>query len=168
MTTLATAADFTATFSVGQTPKEVFDAINNVRGWWSEEIDGRTDALDAVFLYHYQDKHICKMKIVEFVPGKTVVWLVMNNYFNFVKDENEWNDTKIRFEISENGDQTQLSFTHEGLVPQYECFDVCRKAWSGYITNSLRDLITAGKGQPNPKEAGNSFYTRLVEKWNSK
>ena len=62
--------DFTTTILVDNTPKEVFNAINNVRGWWSENIDGNTDKLDAEFLYHYKDVHICKMKIIEFVPDK--------------------------------------------------------------------------------------------------
>lgn len=37
--------DFASTILVQQTPEEAFNAINNVRGWWSENIDGSTDKL---------------------------------------------------------------------------------------------------------------------------
>lgn len=40
---------YTATLTVDQTPEQVFAAITNLRGWWSEEIDGRTDKLGAEF-----------------------------------------------------------------------------------------------------------------------
>ena len=144
--------DFTTTLLVDQSPKEVFDAINNVRGWWSEEIEGSTEKLNDEFTYHYQDVHRCKMRLIEVVPDKKVVWLVLDNYFNFTKDKSEWKGTKVIFEISQQGAQTQIHFTHQGLVPEYECYDICFNAWTQYIQQSLRSLITTGKGQPNPKE----------------
>ena len=146
-----TTPDFTATLLVDQTPKQVFDAINNVRGWWSEEIEGGTNKLNDEFKYHYEDVHRCKMKTIELVPNEKVVWHVLDNYFKFTKDKNEWKDTKIIFEISQQDNKTQLRFTHLGLVPQYECYEICRDAWTNYIQNSLRNLITTGKGQPNGK-----------------
>jgi len=155
--------DFTTTIVVDQSPKDVFNAINNVRGWWSENIEGSTDRPDAEFLYHYKDVHMSKMKLEEFIPGKKVVWRVLNNYFNFTQDKNEWVNTRIIFEIAEKDGKTQLRFTHEGLVPQYECYNVCFDAWTGYIQGSLKNLITTGKGKPNTKE--DDLNAELVEKW---
>jgi hypothetical protein len=145
--------DFTTTFSVDQTPQEAFAAICNVRGWWSEEIEGDTGRLGAEFTYHYQDLHRTTMKITEFVPDQKVVWLVLDNYFKFTQDKTEWKGTRVTFEVSRKGGKTEVHFTHLGLVPEYECFDVCSNAWGSYINGSLRSLITTGKGHPNPKEA---------------
>jgi Activator of Hsp90 ATPase homolog 1-like protein len=141
--------DFTTTILVDETPSVVFNAINNVRGWWSEEIEGGTSKLNDEFDYHYEDIHRCKMKITEFIPNQKVVWLVLDNYFKFTKDKSEWIGTNIVFNISEKDGKTQLQFTHQGLVPQYECFEICRDAWTTYIQKSLRSLITTGKGHPN-------------------
>jgi hypothetical protein len=147
-----TTPNFTTTILVDNSATEVFNAINNVRGWWSEEIEGSTDKLNEEWAYHYQDVHRCKMKIVELLPNRKVVWLVMDNYFSFTKDKSEWKGNKIIFEITEKGNKTQLQFTQEGLVPEYECYDVCQNAWSTYIQKSLRSLITTGSGQPNGKD----------------
>jgi len=144
-----TAKDFTTTILVDNTPAEVFSAINNVREWWSEEIEGLTDKLNSEFDYHYEDVHSCKMKIIELVPNKKVVWSVLDNYFKFTKDKSEWKGTKIIFDIAEKDNKTEMRFTHQGLVPAYECYEICRDAWTGYIQKSLRNLITIGKGQPN-------------------
>ena len=146
-----TTTDFVSTLLVDQTPEEAFNAINNVRGWWSEEIEGSTDNLNEEFTYHYEDVHRSKMKIIELIPNKKVAWLVLDNYFNFTRDKSEWIGTKIIFDITEKGDKTEIRFTHEGLV-QYECFEICRDAWTNYIQKSLRNLITTGKGEPNGKD----------------
>src|SRR5260370_40954143 len=133
--------NFTTTFSVDQAPEEVFKAINNVRGWWSEEIEGTTDKLGAEFTYHYEDVHRCKMQITEFVPGQKVVWLVLDKYFNFTEDKTEWKGTKVIFEISKIDQKTKHHFTNENLVHEYECFYVCSNAWGSYIIGSHRRFI---------------------------
>jgi len=140
---------FTTTLLVDQTREEAFNAINNVRGWWSEEIEGGTNQLNDEFMYHYEDVHFCQMKLIEVIPNKKVVWLVKYNYFNFTEDKSEWTGNKISFEISEKGKKTQIRFTHLGLVPAYECFEICSNAWNQYIRQSLFGLITTGQGQPN-------------------
>jgi hypothetical protein len=144
--------DFTTSILVDRSPHEVFSAINNVRGWWSENIEGGTEKINDEFTYKAGDLHKCRMKLVEVIPDKKVVWLVLDNYFSFTEDKTEWAGTNIEFEISEKKNKTQVRFTHWGLVPAYECYEICFDAWSSYIKNSLRSLITTGKGQPNPKE----------------
>ncbi|HEY9002493.1 MAG TPA: SRPBCC domain-containing protein [Mucilaginibacter sp.] len=143
---------FTSTILVDKTPKEAFNAINNVRGWWSQQIDGSTEQLNDEFTYRRLDLHNCKMRLVEVVPNKKVVWLVLENYFNFTHDQSEWIGTKPTFEISEKDNKTEIRFTHEGLVPGHECYNICHDAWSFYIQKSLYDLIMTGKGQPNERE----------------
>jgi hypothetical protein len=159
-----TTTDFTTTLLTPHTPGEIFTALNNVRGWWSEEIEGHTDQLNEVFTYHYKDVHYCKIKLIELIPDKKVTWLIADNYFNFTKDKTEWIGTTISFDITEQDKQTQLRFTHHGLVPAYECFGVCKEAWTNYINNSLGSLISTGKGQPNPKE-GEGYNAQLAKKW---
>ena len=158
---------FTAIIVVSQNPVEVYNAVKNFRAWWSEEIEGPTDQVNEEFFYHYKDIHLCKMKLVEAVPGKKLVYLVLENHFSFVSDKNEWIGTRLLFDISQEGDRTKVQFTHEGLVPSNECYHVCNDAWTGYINDSLYQLITTGKGAPNPKDK-DGFNAALAEKWRLK
>lgn len=158
---------YTTEFSVSQTPGECFNAIKNFRGWWSEEIEGATDKLDETFLYHYKDVHLSKLRLSEEIPDKKLVYDVLDNQFSFTENKNEWRGTKLVFEISGDNDKTTVKFTHDGLVPEEECYDVCTDAWGNYINNSLHHLISTGKGEPNPKEA-DGFNAEIVKKWKLK
>ncbi len=109
-----TTTDFTTSILVDQPASQVFTAINNVRGWWSEEIEGSTDKLNDIFTYHYQDVHRCRLKITELIPNKKVVWKVLDNYFSFTTNKDEWRGNTIIFEITELDNKTQLEFTQEG------------------------------------------------------
>ncbi len=142
--------DYTTTFSVNQTPEEVFKAILNPQGWWSGEIDGDTRKLGDKFTYNVPDVHWCKMKITEFIPGKKVVWHVLDSDLSYTKSKTEWNDTNITFEISQKDGKTELHFTHFGLVPTFECYNDCADAWGMLVNGNLRKLIATGEDQPSP------------------
>ena len=86
------------------------------------------------------------------MPGKKVVWRILDSHINFVKDKAEWNGTDVAFEIAKKGAKTELRFTHVGLTRAIECYGKCAGAWGFYINESLRRLITTGKGGPNEKE----------------
>ena len=138
-------ADINYTLLVDQTPEEAFNAVNNVRGWWTGDIQGSTDKLNDEFTYRYKDIHYSKQKITEFIPGKKIVWLVTDSFLDFLKNKSEWNGTKITFDIAKKGGKTEVRFTHLGIAPGIECYDKCSNAWGSYINNSLRNLITKGK-----------------------
>ena len=156
--------NYTISIEVSQTPQEVYNAINNVRAWWSEEIEGPTDELNKEWFYHYKDIHLCKMKVVDLQPGQKVAWEVTENSFQFVDDENEWVGNHLIFNIEPLEHGTKLTFTQEGLTAFNECFNVCRDGWNNYVGNSLYKLITTGKGEPNPKE-GDGYNKELADKW---
>ena len=134
--------DFTSVIAVDQNPATAFSAIKNFRAWWSEDIEGKTDQLNETFFYHYKDVHLCRIKLVGLVPDKKLVYQVLENEINFTKDKTEWVGTKLIFELMPGAKNTKIIFTHEGLVPAYECYNVCHDAWTGYIQGSLKSLIT--------------------------
>jgi regulatory protein YycH of two-component signal transduction system YycFG len=146
------ALNYTTSFLVDKTPKEAFDAINTVRGWWTENLVGNTAQLNDEFSVRFGDVHYSKHKLTEVIPDTKVVWLTIDSRLNFIEDKTEWTGTKIVFDISKQGDQTEVRFTQLGLNPEVECYSACSNAWGGYINDSLRSLITTGKGQPTEKE----------------
>ena len=144
-----TGQDFTIRFTVEKTPLEVFNAINNVRGWWSGEIEGETDKQDAIFTYRVPGIHFSKQKILVLSPPK-IHWQIVESNLNFLKNKNEWTGTAIIFEIFERGLFSDIQFTHQGLVPLQECYGDCSNAWGMLINGNLQKLINTGMPQPSP------------------
>ena len=141
--------DFTMTFLVSQSPEEVFDAINDVRTWWSEEFKGSTEKPGDEFEVRFADVHYSRQKLIASVPGKKLVWLVTDSRLTFLKDESEWTGTRIEFDITEENGKTRIGFIHHGLVPTIQCFRDCSNGWNHYLGQSLIPFIQTGKANPN-------------------
>jgi hypothetical protein len=140
--------DYTAILTVNATSQEVFKSINSVTEWWTDNLEGHSQKLNDEFTVRFGDVHVSKQKLIEVIPDKKVVWLVTDSNLNFIKDKQEWTNTKISFELSNHDNKTQVRFTHVGLVPEVECYRSCTKGWDQYIKGSLFKLLTEGKGEP--------------------
>jgi uncharacterized protein YndB with AHSA1/START domain len=145
-----TSQDFHSTFSVPQSPEEVFAAITDPKRWWTGDIEGSAIKIGDTFSYRYGDVHYSKQKVTDLVPGQRAVWQVLESHLPGNEDPEEWNGTEIRFEITDNDGQTEVRFSHQGLVPSFQCFDSCSSAWGFYINGSLKRFITTGEGPASP------------------
>jgi uncharacterized protein YndB with AHSA1/START domain len=147
--------DFTTTLRVDRPSAEVFEAISDVRGWWSDSVRGATREPGDVFVFEVPDIHRSTMRLTEVVPGQRIVWHVDDAWLSFVARTDEWTGTDVRFDLAPTADGgTELRFTHVGLTPRDECYEVCAGAWSMYVLESLRARVETGLGTPHRLEQG--------------
>ena len=142
---------FKIQFVVDQSASTVFDAVTNVRAWWSEALEGNSLEQGDEFSYRHGTIHYSKHKLIEVIPNQKVEWLTLESALTFVEKQDEWNGTTIVFEITSIEDKTCLTISHLGLVPSLQCFEGCSKGWTYYLQNSLLPLITSGKGNPDKR-----------------
>jgi len=139
--------NFTATIAVAKSPQDVFSHItNDVAKWWGgKDLEGSSKKLNDEFIVHHPGAHYSKQKLIEVIPDKKIVWLVTESKLNWLQnDMEEWTNTKMIFEIIAKGDKTALYFTHEGLIPEKECYEKCEQGWNMVIKDWLFNFITTG------------------------
>lgn len=146
--------NYTVSIEVAESPKDVFKHINDVSAWWATkefngQFEGQSTKLNDEFIVRFGDSHYSKQKLIEVIPDKKVVWLVTDSKINWIAiNKTEWTNTRMVFEITMKGDKTVLVFTHEGLVPEQECYAKCEQGWNMLIKTSLLKSITEEKGMP--------------------
>lgn len=159
----------TATMTVANSPEEVFAAVTRVSEWWSENLIGDSANLHDEFVFTddsayagetvreaHKGIRFARFQVIEVVPGRRMVWHVVDSDLTFIDDRDEWTDTKVVFDITADAAGTTLHFTHEGLtVAESSCFEACSRGWTFYISTSLPQLVTTGTGQPITRYGGN-------------
>jgi hypothetical protein len=84
------------------------------------------------------------MQVVEAVPGKSVVWDVVDG-------PAEWIGTQIGWELSQDGDWTVALFRHTGWREPVEFMHHCSTKWAIFLM-SLKSLVETGAGAPAPHD----------------
>lgn len=144
-----TGPSFTVSITVPRPPLAVFEAIADPRAWWGRDIEGRTDLPGADWTYRYQDLHVSRQRTTALEPARRIVWEVVDAEISFLADKSEWRGTSLVFDLEASGEGTKVTFTHVGLVPEVECYDICTRSWTGLVTESLAKLLREGAGRPD-------------------
>ena len=142
---------YSVSFTLDQSAEQVYNAINNVTAWWSQDFAGKSKEQGDVFEVRFADVHYSRQELTNLIPNQKIEWLVTDSQLNFLKNKSEWNGTHIVFEISARDGKTLLTFTHFGLLPEIECFGACSGGWNYYLNQSLLPFVTTGHGKPNQK-----------------
>ncbi len=161
--------DFSTAITVSKTPEEVFNCINKVSQWWAKAADeatsgqktkyeGKSTKLNDVFIMRSGTNHYSKQKLIEVIPNRKVVWLVTESKLNWIKkNKEEWTNTKMIFDITSKGDKTVLRFTHQGLIPEHECYTLCAPGWTMFIKERLFNFINKTKTNKMKKQLDFSY-----------
>lgn len=125
-----------------------FDSIaSGVNKWWAKNFEGSSGNVGDEFIVRFGSTWV-KFKITAFIPDQKIEWMVIDCFLPFINDKTEWTDTRIVFEFEQKDKQIQITMTHIGLVPEAECYNMCKAGWDGFIKTSLYKLLTEGIGIP--------------------
>ncbi|UAY50892.1 SRPBCC family protein [Ferruginibacter albus] len=154
----------TISIAIEKSETEVFNAIKEVQQWWnSEDFKGSSKELDDEFIIYHPDQHYSEQRLIEVIPDRKIVWLVTESKLYWLENnKEEWTNTKMIFDITTENKKTILHFTHEGLVPEKECYAMCEKGWTMIIKEWLFHFITFGTSSKEMSKA-EEIRNRLLE-----
>ena len=132
---------YIVTILVSKSRNEVFNhLINDVSKFWPEELEGECNKMNDEFVFRSGDSHYSKNKVVELIPNKKVVWIVIESIRK--TDNFEWTGTKMIFELTTAGDNTMLTFTYDGFILENE-YDRLVQVCDMVIKDKLYSLISS-------------------------
>ncbi len=142
--------DFNCSIAVNISADEVVKKISNVPGWWGITFTGSAEKQTDRFVVKMGGESFFDFTVTELIPRKRMVWLVTDCNMPWYTDKKEWTNTRLIFDLEEDGGVTTLTFTHEGLTPNVECYKDCEPGWTHWIKTSLFSYLTTGEGVFRP------------------
>ncbi|MBI2311143.1 MAG: SRPBCC domain-containing protein [Betaproteobacteria bacterium] len=128
-------------------PAKVYYALiaaPGLKGWWTGDVVAEPKVGSIAEFGFSNRSTLFRMKIAELKPMQRVVW-------ECVGDVDEWTGTRIIWEISAQGDASELRLTHSGWRSKDGWYGTCDLTW-GELMYRLRDYVE-GK-DPGPYFSG--------------
>lgn len=137
--------DYAKQIHINATPEKVFSTLTVAAesgAWWAPATGSAAEGGELRLTFEgISDPLILRVK--QATRPSAVIWEAEACAFL-----PEWVGTTLAFTLSPSGTGgCDLEFRHHGLVPQLECYEVCREGWDQYLP-SLRDYIQTGTGNP--------------------
>ena len=137
-------------FIVNVNPSFVFNAITvEVDKWWTV-YSNKTKKIGDELTVKFGERTFKVMKLTELTPNQVIHWYVekANIDIKGLSQKDEWVGTTIKWGIQKHENGSKINFTHQGLTPEFECYEACEGGWN-YFLNSLSDYLNKGKGTPH-------------------
>ena len=138
---------------VTKSPNDVFNHIIELSKWWPEEFVGDNFKLNSEFVLKTGGGHYSKNRVIEFVPGKKVVWIATDG--KRTTDNFDWTGTKMIFELSRKGGNTLIQFTYDGVVLENEqdrLVEICDVCIKNLLYNFIESYTATIEVAKSPKE----------------
>ena len=148
---MSTQQDLQISIQVPATAIHAYDAISRVTEWWGQDLEGNSKQAGDKFTIRFGDTFV-DFEVTDAQPGARSVWAVTNCFLPWLEDKHEWTGTEVHWDLSEANGETTILMTHQGLTPEVECFENCRKGWEYYAAQSLYNLIVEGTGMPDSRK----------------
>lgn len=110
--------------------------------WWTTDTQGASEVGD-VLKFRFAAGGF-DMEVRELVPGKHVLW-------NVVDGPEEWIGTEISWDLRQEDDHTIVLFKHADWREPVEFMHHCSTKWGTYLL-SLKSLVETGTGNPHPDD----------------
>ncbi len=143
--------DYRSSITARLSPREAIDRIGRVSDWWTlKGFSGKAREAGDAFTVRFGETSV-DLEVSELVPDSRVVWEVKDSHLPWLKDQKEWNHTRIIWEVARDDGATRITMTHSGLTPEVECFESCKAGWDFYFGKSLLKLLADNEGLPDGK-----------------
>lgn len=133
------------TITVNLAPNMIFNAITQeMSNWWT----GMTSVVKHVgdkTTAKFEDGTSWSFEVVTLQENKLIeLHCYAANHIHPVTTpemRNEWENTTLRFEIVPRGVETDIHFTHVGLTPEVNCYDICHSGWDHFFGSAFKAYL---------------------------